>query len=708
MPPEERAVQPVRPRLLLFIAPHNYPARNVVAATLAWLASRADSFFEVYYDAPALGRHLGSDPRLDAHAGGDDVPVAMLTGGLVTGGRHHEALLLSLLRFETTVVSCGSLIFAGALAALAADGRARVIEFSPDEPIALYQWAFEHFQEPWPQDGFLVDREPSAGLKGIDAYVYPEIFYPQRLGLESSLEDVDLLEMQRHGLRRLFAAGASPKRQNELRSLGFDLIDSGLITEGDDYGRVTRRIADRWTAERQGWIVGDPTLVSYWLPAACRERRVAVYSIPQSAILDQLASSIQSNATMPVLGRQAEDSDFFTLSRLGQSFHVVDPCRPALPVLTDVPAAWPAPKAKLESDDPTDRELVDWADEGRILTSLVFWTGMIREVENLYALTDLLALTGLRAGLVVTAQTFAWRPSPLDLLLVPTANGGLHPHVELLMGSAGDGVSIESLLGPESLAEHLAAAARELDRLNVPAALRPRGWWATMDSPLLPRQRGNRVPPVRLQGSAPFKLQIRFNRSATAATAAAGLAGPSRNGHRASLRSRVGRAVRSSNLDRLFLPYRPFEHFAPGDLNPALAKVVKAAGFEYMMTKSAFGQGPTVAYQDDGFVAINYTAGQWDGWTPFETVNDLMDLRTAERRLLASGRPGWLLGQIDSCLWTFSGELWQRAEKLNRIAEFVAKGGASRKLINVRPAVLARYARLVAERTPKLQTVPRA
>src|SRR5205807_257542 len=120
------------------------------------------------------------------------------------------------------------------------------------------------------------------------------------------------------------------------------------------------------------------------------------------------------------------------------------------------------------------------------------------------------------------------------------------------------------------------------------------------------------------------------------------------------------------------------------------------AGFSYMLTKSGFGLVPQIQYRDDDFVALNYTAGQWDGWTPFETVNDVRDLRRAEKRLLRGNQPGWLLGCVDACLWTFSGEFWTRAPRLLTIAEHIASGGSSGKLINVPPRVLSRYARIIS------------
>src|SRR5207253_434050 len=83
---------------------------------------------------------------------------------------------------------------------------------------------------------------------------------------------------------------------------------------------------------------------------------------------------------------------------------------------------------------------------------------------------------------------------------------------------------------------------------------------------------------------------------------------------------------------------------------------------------------------------------RWDGWTPFETVNRLSDLRLAERRLLRRGRPGWLVSSLDTCLWAFSGSVWERGGHLREICDWMAAGGASGRLVNVPPRVAARYA----------------
>jgi hypothetical protein len=159
-------------------------------------------------------------------------------------------------------------------------------------------------------------------------------------------------------------------------------------------------------------------------------------------------------------------------------------------------------------------------------------------------------------------------------------------------------------------------------------------------------------------------------------------------------RAVAGSLVRRSSLDRLFEPRRPFDDRRPGALDREVSEAVRSAGFSYMWTKTAFGR-PHVALRDGEFIALTLTAGNWDGWSPFYTVGSARDLKQAERRLLREDRPGWLAGTIDSPLWLLSGELLEHGAELHRMADLTAGGGASGRLVNVTPGVIARYARLL-------------
>jgi hypothetical protein len=133
-------------------------------------------------------------------------------------------------------------------------------------------------------------------------------------------------------------------------------------------------------------------------------------------------------------------------------------------------------------------------------------------------------------------------------------------------------------------------------------------------------------------------------------------------------------------------------------------EAVQAGGFEYAITKASFGPVPRVVAGFDDLTVFNHTAGRWDGWSPFHTINSLDDLRTAERQLVRRGQPGWLFGAFDTCLWAFTGSLWERGTELHSICRWVADGGSDGQLVNANPATVARYARLLKE-TGRVETI---
>jgi hypothetical protein len=699
----------MKPRLLLYLTADANPARNAVAATLSWAAEAAGWFFEVYYDAYRLGDHYG---------GGDPAwsPPGALTGGTMIGAHHYERLYLLLHRFKTVALIDGPVAFGPTLEQLG------VPRLAASGFAATYQRAFETLGLTMPTTAVVIDAQPRRDLAGIDAYLYPEIAGQRALGLEiSSLGEDDLPQLTQAGVRRLqslYVGAKGLKKLDRLTSaLGSaaplhspaSVVTLDSLKPEDDFAAVTERVARRCLEQCDGgWVLADPTAVAAWLPEAWRTRRLAIYSKPQKVIIDRLEAELRQSKAA-VLGRQYEDGDFFALSSLGLAFQLIDPCRPPFPALRLAGYTWSAGEhsAGIAEHEPDDEQLRAWAREGRVLVSLIFWTGMIRELENLYRVIDLVALSRMKGGLALTVSALEYQPEgPLELLRTPLERGGVFPSLEILLASCGVGASIESRMPEGRLAEHLRAANQALDRLGVPLEWRPRGWWATMDPVMMP------LPPARLpitpkvQAQAPF-LQLRYHSPASSAAVAPALrdetedeadaGAPAAPAPRPRLTRRLGNWARAHGLRSILAPYRPYDFYTPGPIRKEVIEAVRDAGLQYMFSKAGFGRPPTVLYQDADFIALNYTVGHWDGWTPFETINSVSDLRHAERRLMAAKRPGWLVGTLDTCLWAFTGPIWSRAAGLKAIADFVARGGNSGQLINVTPGVVARYARLIGE-----------
>jgi hypothetical protein len=641
-----------RPGLLIFFAPADHPHRDAVCATLAWVAAAEGLLFECYYDSRPSGVHYGGGLPWRADP-------ADLRGGTFTGGHHLEQFELLLKRFNCQAACLGATVFADALADAGIPIRATAPEVGD-----FYHQLFQSSKVTRPKTLLVIGNVQ--GQLSLAPYACHEIV--QRRLIALSAGDEEALEK------------IKSERPTEVEYVWNEESTSpvGAASVADR----SLAMAARWSQHTNTFLIADPEAAGRWIPAAIRNGWAPVFGIPQADLVTRLSTQLQ---TVPVVwGRQQDDRDFLALSQAGVAFQLVDPGRPPFPIMGE--AARPRPPAAAATaetpTEPTDDELRRWARERRIVSTMVFWTGMVRELECLYALAEILSLTRLKAGLALTVESFNFVDStPLALLSAAAELGGLRGQVETLLASAGAGGMIESAAPPERFARTLADSVTALAR-TVGEDQLPKGWWGVMDAPLLRRRIGR----VKL-ATRPPSIKLRYRRRSLAAQTGMGP-----GGGRPDLRARI----RESPLGNLFEPIRPFDESRPGRPVRSILEAVKAAGFEYALTKAEFGAPPTMATGVDGLSVLNYTAGRWDGWTPFETVNELGDLVRAERRLLRSKKPGWLLGGIDSCLWTFSGHVWDRGRELRDMCRWMAGGGSSGELVNVTPGTAARYARVLA------------
>lgn len=665
------------PPLLLYLSWARDPQRLAVGPALAAAAERAGWAFDCYYDDLRRGRHYG---------GGDPAaaPSGWAAGSLVAGGRHAEQLLCLAARFRLVALGDADCVLWPALEAAGAEVLVRSCD-----PAALYGAAFPRLGQEPPASALVVDGEPQGPNDLVTApYLYPWFLADEPVaGVEVTLDQAG-----RDRLEDLGITAFRGKWVDSGRALAFagGLESAEGFVGRSTYAELTAELAGVHARWGRGVLLGDPDLVAAQLPKARRLRLLPLYGQPQTQVITRAAPLITS-ARDPVFGRQWDDSDFFELAKLGCGLQVVDPGPPfdAASVAAR-PGGAPGPARAGDAQErptgPTDAELLRWADEGRILVTLLFWSGMLRELDGMYRLLDLVATTGLRAGLVVTAETVEYASASITgLLSARPERGGVSGLVELVAASTGRGVCAEVLL-PSGVLGELLADARQAMAACLPPNLQPRGWWPLLDAPLVER----RPSPVSWSGGCPV---VRFR----ARGAPAGDQRPGEAGTRADLRSLAGVAVRRCGLDRFFEEHRPFDHARPGPIDRRVAEQVRGAGFDHMWTKAHFGAS-TVCYRQGDFVALPFTAGNWDGWSPFWTIGSVGDVARAERRLLRTRRPGWLASTVDSPLWAMSGEVLEHGSALYRMAALVAGGGRSGRLVNVTPDVVARYARLLHER----------
>jgi hypothetical protein len=142
------------------------------------------------------------------------------------------------------------------------------------------------------------------------------------------------------------------------------------------------------------------------------------------------------------------------------------------------------------------------------------------------------------------------------------------------------------------------------------------------------------------------------------------------------------------------------EATTPGEPQLAFWKAVKAAGFEYLITSILPGDS-RILYRDGDFVVLNQ-AGKWHSASPF-VRGDPATFAATEKKLAEAGRPGWLVGAIDSPIHgspiyvgrPFGGNNPQ--PRINEFYDYVQKGGTTGKVLAATPHTIARYARLIAD-----------
>lgn len=675
----------MKKKLLLYLSKYNCPKNIAISSTLAWLSKSKGYVFDNYYDSYHQGTHFpGGDFR--------NLKTGLLTGGTVCGDRHFEAFYFMLHNFDVSIISIGESIFSQSIKNL----NVPVIAQS-DSLSELYRDVFSVLNVSLPLNIVMVGTNFGRGLPDAETYLYPEIYYRQAIGVPDTISDEDLAALYCEG-SRIFCFFVDDNKIDRLVNKGYNVEIVDRIYPGDDYLNITERIARRWYETARGWILGDPVLVKHWLPTACEEDLIAIYSIPQEKIVSKLGYMISSKGKI-VYGRQYSDRDFFELSKLSQCLQVIDPCRPPFQSVRHVDYSWEfgGSKSGFYENEYSDNELRRFAAEKKILISLMFWSGMIREVENFHNLIDLIAMTGLRCGMVVTAQSYEYMMHPpFELLTAPLNQGGVYPFAEPVLGSCGIGVGIESHMAANRLRENLEEGLSRILRKVGKQEYMPRGWWATMDTDLEHLSWLESSKPIRFLKYPPY-MQIRFHLKDETYSENLGSDKKETSKYKKpGYVERVKKFIQDNGLMKYFEPYRPYEFYRAGSIKQDVVEAVKTSGLKYMFTKAGFNTVPRVQYIDDDFIALNYTAGQWDGWTPFETINDVSDLRKAEKKLLKNNMPGWIVGTIDSCLWTFSGEFWKRGSRLFDIARYCAEGGKSGKLVNVKPYTVARYARIMA------------
>lgn len=453
--------------LWLLIADSQNPDLPLVIPTLAWIAREAGAEFEIYLESERDGRLFAR------------------SGSMVLSGSHHQQFNYLQSAFEVSHILYGeTALFDSSLRAFGA----RVLSRASD-PLALYR---DLLGERLAAHTVLFGPGPAVHLGEreveLGPYVYPEIFFPRALGLPFALAGTPGLPPQQ-------TAVCVPPGMN-LPS-GVRVLDT--LEPGDDLPSVTLRIARRWSHKARGVAFGDPAMMLASQASLCREDRVALYApaaCPPSAELEtgfytdgasslagETARLAAETGNRIIVGRQTCDGDILTWSRQGVCIQISDPNRPAFPVVAQAPHPWAKANATWLEGEPGDAQLRQWADEGRVLSTLLWHSGEVAHNEAMLALCELASWTGVKMGIGVHAQRYETAPQTWELIQTAREKGGVRGLIEPVLHSGGLGVLAEAHCPGEHLHTNIAAA---LERIEAVAGKegRPRGYYAFLDTDL--------------------------------------------------------------------------------------------------------------------------------------------------------------------------------------------------------------------------------
>jgi len=639
-------------KLLVLLSEYSRPQKNVLAATLAWIAKEAGLLFEIYYEAYHSGKHFSPTSIEDYF------------GSTVTSGFHHERFYFLNAHFDVEYVIYGDpKIFSSFL-----KGSNASIIAKAENLIKLYREVFSHYDLPIPKEAAIVETVPLHGkdvirpstqsmsgfhkqlllrlyrkvfsydkaqsfpnLIEISPYCYPEIFYRRALGIGTTFPETNLPDFCRTiGVKKVYSLFLANQKVEELKSQGFDVEVVDNFQQTDNYWSVTSRIARRWLNHCDGLAYCDPVLASYWLPWLCRHNRLAVYEVFMESVRNQLRDLVLTTENKILCGRHSHDRDITELSRDDITFQIIDPSGPSFPVVEESDYRMCQSAKSYYEFEPDDSTLESLADDRKILCTILFYCPDIRHVDGLPSILELATLTNMKVGLGITAQWYKLVPEILEMINVPIENGGAFPNVEPLLCSTGMGVGVEAegFLRRETLRRHMNDARQIISKVAGAKSL-PKGHYPFLDT-------------IK---DYPYSESV------------------------------FGRA---NKFDPSF-------------------EAVKEAGFEYSISYASPGK-PKVVHRSESFIAINHTNKHWFPYSPFNVMSNLFEIKRIEIGLTLKKKPGWIIVALDTPFWLFPYYRWEKSSKLFNFASYILRCGLTGNLTNTTPHVISRYARILDEK----------
>lgn len=613
-------LQENKPKALLLLTHYDNNYKDAVSATLGWMCEAAGFGFDVYYDAYRLGQHHGGSNY-------SRQPYGQAFGSTVLGGNHLEQFFLLNTLFDASYLVAGE----NHLVEIA-ERMHRPMLHVPNYLLDIYTLVADYLGVPFP-DNLTVFPESLEKAPSLSPFCFPEVFFRKSLGILSDTDEGELLGFLKKGIKKIYSIAVPKEKIEKYIELGFN-VEEVVLGDVKHYIEVVINISRRWLSRSTGFFIGDPVLVSYYIPYLCRKKLLPLYSYPLIDVIKDMANEITAKSDV-IYGRHDDERETMELSLLNKSIQPVDPGRPPFTLMINRRNALEQKAVSIGEtgymDEVSDEELLQYAKEGKILSTFLFWAPDMRHTECFYSLFDLITVMKFRCGLLLTTGAYDYSiSSPIDLINIPLEQGGVYPYIEPLLCSCGLGVAFEAYMSVDKLVSQIRDSLAYIQSI---ANTRVLGWYPALDSKL--------------------------------------------------------KAVKKKSKRN-----RPWDNYLPEYPNMDLWRAIESLNFAYALTQF-YCQKPFAIKGEGDFISFNQTAGNWDGWTPLISISSFSDLLYAERKTLTYNFPAWIVGTIDAPLWLYSYYNWDRCQELRKMLDYVKRGGLFNKLVNVSPSTIARYIKIL-------------
>lgn len=616
-------------KLLLLLTDNRCPEKTTIMATLAWLAEEEKILFDSYVSSDFI-EFLGL--KID---------------GNFFSGMHAEQFYYVCNVYDVHYCSYGqSRRF---LRDLRTFGKNLVTLRQKRELPDFYLDIFSYFKRKLPKKAVMVGTASAGGRDReserlcLESYCYPEIYYQRALGLTSDITDDELKQLKTRGLTHISTMYCEDETVNWLREIGFKVEVTDRIEEGDTYGSVTTRIADRWLDHGKGLAFGDHKLAAFWVPFFCRNDLICLYDFDWKRFAPIIASYADKMRSKLVWGLQISDDLITELSKFNKIMQIVTHMRPVLTTRREVtyPIEWLQPPETYWNHEISDKELSEKAEEGGIASVILIFAENLCHFGAAPTIFELAKLTRTKIGVATNTSWYEFAPNWMEDTLIPVESGGCFPLAEPLVCSAGIGAGTEArgYLSAQMLLDCLVEARGRIAK-HWGEKLVPLGYYPWQDAnPYYKPDTGQ--PQFRIAQEAGFQYYITCKD--------------------------MNQPPKIVYQDEDFIVVN--QQNSTLDLS-TLTKVLTNKDSKSLESTKGSARAP---------------------WS----YDPLGDFKRWETRFATEERSGWIIISLDSPFWGWSPFYFERGHILKETMEYIVKGGRTEKLFTASPHEASRYAKIL-------------